>query len=87
MYRLIILEPAERELKRLDRPVAKRVSERMRWLAENLEQVELPALKADLAEFFKLRVGDYRVLYKVRRDEQVIVIHAIEHRSQVYKKK
>ncbi|MBI4786951.1 MAG: type II toxin-antitoxin system RelE/ParE family toxin [Chloroflexi bacterium] len=87
MYRLVIVESAERELKRLDRSIAQRVRDRVRWLAENVEQIEPRVLTADLAGFFKLRVGDYRVLYKARRDEQTIVIHAIEHRRQVYKKK
>ncbi|NOR82244.1 MAG: hypothetical protein GQ526_01990 [Ardenticatenales bacterium] len=38
-----------------------------------------------LSRFCKLRVGDYRVLYQVLRDEQTIVIHQVGHRRDVYR--
>ena len=34
--------------------------------------------------FFKLRVGDYRVLLTIKQEERVIQVHKIGHRKNVY---
>jgi mRNA interferase RelE/StbE len=79
------LDAAARELARLDRPIGRRVVERVKWLAANLDDLSPDALTGDLAGFYKLRVGDYRVLYEILKDEQIIVIHKIGHRREVYR--
>jgi len=86
MYRIRILDAATRELARLDKPVGRRVIGRIRWLAVNLDDLNPEPLTGDLAGFYKLRVGDYRVLYEVLYDEQTIVIHKIGHRREVYRR-
>jgi mRNA interferase RelE/StbE len=87
MYRIRILDAATRDLARLDRPIGRRVAERIRWLAENLDNVRPEPLTADLVGFYKLCVGDYRVVYEILRNEQVIVIHQIDHRRRIYRKR
>ena len=87
MYRIRILNAATRELARLDKPVGRRVVERIRWLAANLDDLNPEPLIGDLAGFYKLRVGDYRVLYEILYDEQAIVIHKIGHRREVYRRR
>lgn len=87
MYRIRILDAATRELARLDKPVGRRVVERIRWLAANLDDLNPEPLIGDLAGFYKLRVGDYRVLYEILYDEQTIVIHKIGHRREVYRRR
>lgn len=86
MYHVRILNAAARELARLDRPVGRRVVKRINWLAANLDDVRVEALTGDLADFYKLRVGDYRVLYEILESEHVIVIHHIGHRRDIYRK-
>ena len=87
MYRIRILDAATRELARLDKPVGRRVVERVRWLAAKLDDLNPEPLTSDLAGFYKLRVGDYRVLYEILYDEQTIVIHKIGHRREVYRRR
>ncbi|MGB9594628.1 MAG: type II toxin-antitoxin system RelE family toxin, partial [Anaerolineae bacterium] len=60
---------------------------RIRWLAANLDAVGLEALAGDLAGLYKLRVGDYRVIYEIIHEEETIVIHMIGHRSDIYRKR
>ena len=86
MYRMRILEAAARELARLDKPVGHRIVKRINWLATNLDNIRPEALAGNLAGFYKLRVGDYRIVYEIFRDEQTIVIHAIGHRREIYRK-
>lgn len=87
MYRIRILDAAIRELARLDRPISRRIVERIRWLATNLDAIGIESLTGDLAGLYKLRVGDCRVIYEILHDEQTIVIHAIGHRRDIYRKR
>jgi len=82
-----ILKGTSRELERLDPAVARRIVDRIRWLAGNIENIKPEPLKGDLAGFFKLREGDYRVIYEILRKEHLVVIHSVGHRSTIYKRK
>lgn len=42
------------------------------------------ALKGELGEFWRYRVGDYRILCEIRDDELVILAATIGHRREVY---
>ncbi len=64
-----------------------RVVQRINWLATNLDAIRLEALTGDLAGLYKLRIGDYRVIYEVLWDEKIIVIHAIGHRREIYRRR
>jgi len=85
MHDLRILDAAEDDLTRLDRTVALRIISRIQWLAEHFDEIKPELLTGTLSGFFKLRAGDYRIIYKVRKDENLIVIHRIGHRREVYK--
>jgi mRNA interferase RelE/StbE len=87
VYHARILSAASRELERLDKSTARRIADRIIWLAENFEDIKPEPLKGDLAGFCKLRVGDYRVVYEIIRDENLIVIHQIGHRSDIYRRR
>lgn len=52
-------------------------------LYEHPEQIG-KALKGKLKNGFRLRVGDYRVLYTVDAKEQIVVIFAVGHRKEIY---
>jgi len=86
LYTARILETASRKLKRLDPPVARRIVDRVRWLAEHFEEITPEPLKGDLAGLFKLREGDYRILYEPLRNERLIIVHEVGHRREIYKK-
>ncbi len=87
MYRVRLLDAASKELAGLDKSTARRIVERMHRLAGNVEEVQLEALAGEFEGLFKLRVGDYRVVYELIHDEQVIMIHAIGHRREVYRRR
>ncbi len=84
-YEIRILKPAEKELKQADKSVAKRVIDRVKWLAENYDNVKPLPLSGNLVGFYKLRIGDFRVIYEPVEGERVIIIHHIGHRKDIYK--
>ena len=87
MYRVRFLRSAKRDLERLDKPVAARILQRIRWLAEHVEDARLQPLTGDLEGFFKLRVGSYRVIYEILWQERTIVVHLVGHRRDIYRKR
>jgi mRNA interferase RelE/StbE len=86
VYTPRILKSASRQLERIDPPVARRIADRIRWLAEHFEEIMPEPLTGDLAGLFKCREGDYRVIYEPFRKEKLIVVHEIGHRRDIYKK-
>ncbi|MEW5717156.1 MAG: type II toxin-antitoxin system RelE/ParE family toxin [Chloroflexota bacterium] len=87
MYHAKLADEAERDLEQLDKPIAQRIRKRIKWLADNFEQVTPEPLSGPLANLHKLRVGDYRVLYDIVRQDRVLLIHRIRHRREVYREK
>lgn len=69
---------------KLTQAVQDRISNKINWLVENFEQITPMSLSANLAGFFKLRVGDYRVIYSFNEDLMLITIHQIGHRREIY---
>ncbi len=87
MYAIRLLKPASRELERLDKTAATRVAKRLRWLAENLDNINPEPLKGRLQGLYELREGDYRIAYEILRGELLIMVHLIGHRREIYKLK
>ena len=87
MYHIRILKAASRELAHLDKPVGRRIVERINWLAGNLDDIQHEALTGNLTGLYRLRIGDYRVIYEIVHNEKTIVIHAIGHRREIYQKR
>ena len=85
--RVRLLEAAVRDLVRLDRPDGRRVVGRINWLATNFGLVRPVPLTGNLAGLYKFRVGDFRVIYELLSAEQTLIVHAIGHRREVYRKR
>lgn len=77
---------AAKELNRLDRQHAKRLLQFLRDRVAKLEDPRtLGALRGDLGEFWKYRVGDYRLICKIQDQIIAIIIVKIGHRREVYR--
>jgi mRNA interferase RelE/StbE len=86
IYSVELTDEAEKDLARIDKNTAQRILNKMRWLAENFDMIKPERLKGELwKDKFKLRVGDYRVIYSVDFEKKIITVHLIGHRSEIYK--
>ncbi len=83
-YTIRFSEQAKADLKHVDRVMSKRITARLKWLGENASVVQHSALTGQWKGLYRLRVGDYRILYRVRHDLRLIRIELIDHRSRVY---
>ncbi len=86
MTRQIELTPtAEEDLRRLGSVAARRVIAKLQSLEENADTLRHRALTGTWKGVFKLRVGDYRVLYTREAPKRRIVVHFVRHRREIYK--
>lgn len=83
-YQIEIKPSASKELGKLPRQMAIRVVASIKELADN----PYPSGVKKLSGFdrtFRIRVGDYRVLYDIYENRLVIEIIRIRHRKDVYR--
>jgi mRNA interferase RelE/StbE len=76
---------AEEDLARLDKTVAQHIANKIDWLSQSMESIIPAPLKGKFKGKYKLRVGEWRVIYSFEHSTQVITIYAVRHRSEVYK--
>jgi len=50
-----------------------------------MENLSPTPLKGNLSGLYKLKTGDWRVIYEVNHEGQVVTVHKVGHRSDVYK--
>lgn len=87
-HRIIVLPSAEADLEKLDPEIRRRILRRVVWLGENAPQIihhQLANMPDELAGLCRLRVGDYRVLYWPYRQQEVLKVYRIQHRSEIYR--
>lgn len=85
MYRIAILPKAFRSLESLDKPVARRITNRLSWLSENFDDLTPLPLRGGLSGTCKLRIGEWRVICSFDRERRSITIHLIGHRRDIYR--
>ena len=76
---------ARRDIRHLDKQISHRILSRLLWLAENINDITPLSMKGEWSGFFKLRVGNYRVLYDIIDDEDIIFVLRTGHRRDIYR--
>jgi mRNA interferase RelE/StbE len=86
MYKIEFLREAVEELEKLDRPVQKLIKEKLEILSHNpdLLRNNIKPLKGIYSGLYRLRVGNYRVIYRLKKERLIILIIRIGHRREVY---
>lgn len=77
-------ERAVADLDAIDFSIARKIVAKVSWLAEYYANITPELLRYDMKGIYKLRVGDYRILYVV--SSKIITIKMVDHRSRVYKR-
>ncbi len=86
-WRFRITPEGEEDLDDLDKNFQKRVIEKLMWLAENFDKVTPLPLGGQWRGFFNSRVGDWRIIYEVDNENKEIIVHIIDRREKIYKRK
>ncbi len=88
VWKISVSETAEKQLGKLDRQVAQRIKS---FLRERVAVLENPrsigdALKgSELGEFWKYRVGDWRLICEIQDKQILITVLSLGNRREVYR--
>jgi mRNA interferase RelE/StbE len=84
MYTIEIAPAAERALKKLEANIQKRIIKALLKLEEESRPSGVKKLSGE-DELYRIRVGDYRVVYQIQDDELVVLVVRVAHRREVYR--
>ena len=83
MYKIEILPPAKKDLDSLENRFFTQVKNEIIPLASNPRPHGFQKLTAD--EGYRIRSGNYRILYRVDDKNKIIYIYRIKHRKESYR--
>ena len=84
-YRVEFAARAERQFRALSRQLQVRLKPRIDSLAENPRPAGVQKLSG-LDDLYRIRVGDYRVVYAIRDDVLLVLVVRVAHRRDVYRR-
>lgn len=82
-YAVYLKRSAEKELDRLPKEVYDRIIKRLISLRDNPRPHGTKKLYGQ--EEYRVRVGDYRILYVIHEKEKRVEIISVAHRKEVYR--
>ena len=82
-YRVVFARSAERDLQNLPRSVQERAVSAIDALTKNPRPRGVRKLRGT-ADLWRLRVGDYRVIYRIDDAQRLIDVTHIRHRRDAY---
>jgi mRNA interferase RelE/StbE len=83
-YKFFIDDKVIKDLKKIDK----------KWQVKILDVIKTKLIKnpyagkklvSDLSEYYRYRVGNYRIIYEIIAEDIVVVIIKIKHRKDIYK--
>ncbi len=86
MYKLLFLKQPRKKLVSLSKRVSKAIIKKMEDVAKDPFKKNNNAEKLQGVDGFRLRHGDWRIIYKVEKEIVTVVVVKIETRGEVYKK-
>jgi mRNA interferase RelE/StbE len=82
-YDVALTSSAEKELKRLPGKLVERIIPRLEGLGSDPRPTGCRKLKGGDREW-RIRVGDYRVVYTIDDTKRLVEVTRVRHRSEVY---
>ena len=87
-WRIEFTPEAEKQLSKIERQSAKRI---IQFLKDRISPAEDPRafgkpLKGALREFWRYRVGDYRIMCRMEDAQLLVLVIRVAHRREVYRK-
>ena len=83
-YQVEITPVAKRQIKKLIAPIQLAIVERLEQLAEDPRPPGVLKMQGE-ESLYRIRVGDYRIIYEIQDQTLLIAVVKIGHRGDVYR--
>ncbi len=85
MYEVLLSADAQKTYQKANQVLAKKIARCLEQLEQNpRHHPNIKALKGELSGYYRYRLGDYRLLYRINDAQVQVVVMAIAHRSKAY---
>ena len=82
-YQVVLPKSVRKELDRLPDDIAQRITIRLTGLETNPRPADVKKLKG--RDAWRIRVGDYRVIYEIHDRMLQIIVITVGHRREIYR--
>jgi len=83
-YKYIFSNPAKKDLKKLDKKTITSITDKLDDLVSSKECLDVKMLVNVTPIKYRLRVGNYRVIFAEHENEIIIVVVGVGHRKEIY---
>jgi mRNA interferase RelE/StbE len=83
-YKIYFRKSAAKEISKLPNPAIQKIIKRIESLAIDPRPVGCEKLTGQ--EFYRIRQGNYRIIYSIQDNELTIWVVKISHRKDIYKR-
>ncbi|MGC0144491.1 type II toxin-antitoxin system RelE family toxin [Pseudactinotalea sp. Z1732] len=83
-FEIVFDARARKELRRLDKPVGRRVYRAIMALADDPRPADVRQLRGHPG-LWRIRIGAYRVVYAIDNDQLIVVMLRVAHRREAYR--
>jgi mRNA interferase RelE/StbE len=82
MYEVIVEKSVLKQLQKVPQPFYRKIKEALTHLGNNPRPIGYLKLKG--REGYRVRVGDYRIIYDIKDQQLIVLVISISHRKDVY---
>lgn len=86
-YEVYFTPQAKRDLKKIEKADAKKITDKLDDLVDGKDNLDITPLEAAVKPIYRLRVGDYRVIYEVWKHKITVAVIEVGHRKEIYRKR
>ncbi len=82
-YSVEIVPKAEKEFLKLPESIKNRIREKILQLENNPRPFGAKKLRE--TEYYRLRIGDFRIIYSIHENTKLVKVLSIAHRKEIYR--
>ena len=85
MYQIVFTKQVYKSLRRIPKNVVDRIREKLDQIAKDPYATHTNVTRLQNRPGYRLRVGDWRVIYDIRKEELVILVLKVGSRGEIYR--
>lgn len=85
-YQVLFIKSAAKEVRKFPSEIIKRIIEKSKELENDPRPIGCKKLSGETEDLWRIRTGDYRIVYAINDDILIVDIRRVGHRKDIYKK-